>query len=102
MSPRARFRRSASEMGHGQTVVERLGRCGLLGPRSVAGHAVWVTDEDIRLLAATGTSVAHNPASNLRLGERYRAGAGAPRRGYLCRPGSPTAVSTSDNQNMFS
>ena len=90
----------ASEMGHGQTVVERLGRCGLLGPRSVAGHAVWVTDEDIRLLAATGTSVAHNPASNLRLGSGI-----APVRelldaGICVGLGSDGSL-TSDNQNMF-
>ena len=30
-------------------------------------HSVWLTDDDIGLLAASGTTVCHNPSSNLRL-----------------------------------
>lgn len=40
---------------------------GLLGPRTVIGHGVWADEEDWRLLASTGTSVSHNPASNSHL-----------------------------------
>ena len=99
-SPRARSRLSRPRWKHGQTVVARLSRCGLLGPRFVAGHAVWVTDEDIRVLAATGSSVVHNPASNLRLGSGI-----APVREFLdvglnVGLGSDGSL-TSDNQNMF-
>jgi 5-methylthioadenosine/S-adenosylhomocysteine deaminase len=31
-------------------------------------HAIWIDDEDIRLLADSGCSVAHNPVSNLKIG----------------------------------
>lgn len=37
---------------------------GLLGPRSVLAHCTAADEEDIHLLAATGTSVTTNPANN--------------------------------------
>ncbi len=40
---------------------------GLLGPNVVAAHGVWLTDEDIAILKRTGTSVSHNPESNMKL-----------------------------------
>lgn len=33
----------------------------------LAAHCVWVTDEDIELLARRGVTVLHNPVSNLKL-----------------------------------
>ena len=42
---------------------------GLLGPSTVAAHCVWLTGEDIAILAETGTHVSHNPAANSKLGE---------------------------------
>ena len=50
------------------TLAGHLLDIGVLGPRFVGAHAVWLTDEDIRLLADHGAAIAHNPASNLRLG----------------------------------
>jgi 5-methylthioadenosine/S-adenosylhomocysteine deaminase len=52
---------------HGDRPVELLDRLGVLGPRTVLAHAVHLTDAEIDRLAATGTSVAHCPASNLKL-----------------------------------
>ncbi|MHB8597913.1 MAG: amidohydrolase [Ktedonobacteraceae bacterium] len=40
---------------------------GLLGPKSVMVHMVWLTQQDIAKLAETGTSVSHNPSSNSKL-----------------------------------
>jgi cytosine/adenosine deaminase-related metal-dependent hydrolase len=40
---------------------------GLLGPKTVLVHMVWLTPEDIDKLAATRTSVSHNPSSNSKL-----------------------------------
>ncbi len=50
---------------HGLTPTARLQAHGLLGPGSIAAHAVHMTDADIDLLAASNTFVAHNPQSNL-------------------------------------
>lgn len=41
---------------------------GLLGPRSVLAHGIWLDDADRALLAATGAQIAHSPTSNLFLG----------------------------------
>lgn len=48
----------------GLTVPAYLDRLGLMTSRTVAAHCVWVTSEDIELMAARGVSVAHCPASN--------------------------------------
>ncbi|MBO0781808.1 MAG: amidohydrolase [Ktedonobacteraceae bacterium] len=40
---------------------------GLLGPKSVLVHMIWLTDADIVKLAATRTTVSHNPSSNSKL-----------------------------------
>jgi 5-methylthioadenosine/S-adenosylhomocysteine deaminase len=52
----------------GRTVVSHLAQQGALGSDFVGAHAVWLTAEDIQQLGHLGASVAHNPASNLRLG----------------------------------
>jgi 5-methylthioadenosine/S-adenosylhomocysteine deaminase len=45
-----------------------LGRAGVLGPRTLLAHCNWLVPEEIALLAETGTSVSHNPTSNMKLG----------------------------------
>lgn len=49
---------------HGQRVVERLHKHGILGPKTIAAHCVHVDEAEMDLLASTGTAVAHNPQSN--------------------------------------
>ena len=51
----------------GKTPLQHLYDLGFLGPEVVCGHSVWLTEEDIDLMRATGTNVCHNPSSNLRL-----------------------------------
>jgi cytosine/adenosine deaminase-related metal-dependent hydrolase len=51
----------------GVSAVHHLEQIGFLGPDVTLGHGTWLTDEDIEILAATGTRVCHNPSSNLRL-----------------------------------
>jgi len=48
--------------------IELLERLGFLGDDVWLAHAVHLSGEDIRRLAATGTAIAHCPTSNLRLG----------------------------------
>jgi 5-methylthioadenosine/S-adenosylhomocysteine deaminase len=52
---------------HQMTPAAWLESIGLLGPNVVAAHGVWLTDEDIAILKRTGTSVSHNPESNMKL-----------------------------------
>ena len=50
-----------------KTPLQHLHDLGFLGPEVTCGHSVWATEEDIELMAATGTNVCHNASSNLRL-----------------------------------
>jgi 5-methylthioadenosine/S-adenosylhomocysteine deaminase len=59
--------RQVAELHGGRTPVEVLAHTGLLGPRTVLAHGVHLTGPDIELVAQAGASVAHNPASNLKL-----------------------------------
>jgi len=52
----------------GKSPVQLLDEVGLLGSQTVVAHAVWVDDEDIGCLQRSGTAVAHNISSNLKLG----------------------------------
>jgi 5-methylthioadenosine/S-adenosylhomocysteine deaminase len=42
-------------------------KLGALTPLTTLGHAVWLSDDDIDLMAKSGASYAHNVSSNLRL-----------------------------------
>lgn len=52
---------------HRRTPVRVAYDHALLRPGTVAAHCVHLTEDDVRLLAETGASVAHNPTSNARL-----------------------------------
>jgi 5-methylthioadenosine/S-adenosylhomocysteine deaminase len=53
---------------YGKTPTAHLQDLGLLGPDFTVGHGVWLDADDMRRLGDHGCSVAHNPGSNLRLG----------------------------------
>lgn len=52
----------------GCSPVEYLHKIGCLNERTIAVHAVSLSDHDIELLARSGASVVHCPVSNMRLG----------------------------------
>ncbi|KAE8446344.1 hypothetical protein EG329_012093 [Mollisiaceae sp. DMI_Dod_QoI] len=52
----------------GKRPVEMAYEAGILGPDCVAAHCVHLSDNEMRLLAETGTSVSHNAGSNAKLG----------------------------------
>jgi 5-methylthioadenosine/S-adenosylhomocysteine deaminase len=85
---------------YGRTLVRYLADLGVLSDRLTLVHAIWLTKDDIALLAEHGCSVVHNPLSNLKLGSGV-----APLREYL-RAGVNVAIgtdgtSTSDTPNML-
>lgn len=53
---------------YGRTQLQEMDALGLVGPDFTAAHAIWLDDDDMRVMAAHGASVAHNPGSNMRLG----------------------------------
>jgi len=53
---------------YGKTLVEHMDAIGFLSPRVNFAHGIWLTPGDIELVRDRGVTVAHNPASNLKLG----------------------------------
>ena len=51
----------------GLTPIKHLERLGALGPNVVLVHMLHVTDEEIEILARTGTHVVHNPGTALKI-----------------------------------
>jgi 5-methylthioadenosine/S-adenosylhomocysteine deaminase len=54
---------------YGTTPVRLLEAEGLLGPRLLTIHSVWLDDEELDLLARSGTGVVHCPGANAFLGD---------------------------------
>ena len=61
------YQRAYAYRRSGVSAVRHLEQIGFLGPEITLGHGTWLADDDIEILAATGTRVCHNPSSNLRL-----------------------------------
>lgn len=51
----------------GTTPVRYLNKLGVLSPRMVVAHGVYMDDEELQILADHGVKVVHNPASNMKL-----------------------------------
>ena len=52
---------------YGKSAVEWLDELGFLSPQVTLAHGVWLSAQDIALVAQRGCAVVHNPSSNLRL-----------------------------------
>ncbi len=74
----------------GRSLVRYTADLGLLSDRVNVIHAVWVDDDDLRLIADAGAVIAHNPVSNLRLGSGI-----APFRAFR-RHGIPVALGSDE------
>ena len=74
----------------GRSLVQFTADAGLLKPHTNVIHAVWVDDSDLDTIAEAGSTVVHNPVSNLRLGSGV-----APWRALLDH-GIPVALGTDE------
>ena len=54
---------------HGATPIRYLDRLGVLGPRMIGVHCVWLDDEEVTLMGARRAALAHCPSSNMFLGD---------------------------------
>ena len=55
----------ACQREHGKSVVQRLKDAGALGPGTILGHGVFLSDEEIDTIAETQTMIVTNPESNM-------------------------------------
>ena len=84
----------------GRRPVPQAEALGFLDVPMLAAHLIWITQEDIDLLAARGASVAHNPVANMILGS------GVCPLSRLVSAGLAVGIGTdgpasNDSQNMF-
>jgi len=50
---------------HGKRIIDRLMDMGILGPKTITAHCIYVNPHEMELLKATDTMVVHNPESNM-------------------------------------
>ena len=86
---------------HGKRPAAYLDDLGVLGPRTVLAHGVWLDDAELELIAERGATVVANPAANMKLAVGglfpYPRGAGA---GVSIGLGTD-GVSSNSNLDMF-
>jgi guanine deaminase len=85
---------------YGQTQTAHLDKLGVLGPDFAVAHGVWLDNDDMARLGDHGSSVAHNPGSNMRLGSGLADARAMLERRVNLGIGTDGA-SCSDNQNMY-
>jgi guanine deaminase len=97
----ARYQAAAGAQRYGgATLLGHMDRVGLVGPRFSVAHGVWLTPEDLSLLAERGGGLSHNPGANMRLASGIAPVRAAIRAGVTVGIGTDGS-SSSDNQNMF-
>jgi 5-methylthioadenosine/S-adenosylhomocysteine deaminase len=64
-----RYEGERTRREHGATPIRYLDRLGVLGPRMVGVHCVWLDDDEIALMGARGAGLAYCPGSNMFLGD---------------------------------
>lgn len=91
----------AVKRDHGQKgVVEFLQQFAIPGKSSVFAHSVHISNDEIGILAETGTSVSHNPVSNMMLGDGVAPVVEMLRRGVNVGLGTDGAASN-HSQDLF-
>jgi cytosine/adenosine deaminase-related metal-dependent hydrolase len=77
------YQRMFAEQQTGTTALAHLDRLGLLGPKLTLGHAIWLEERDLDLIAQSGTKVCHNASSGLKLASGVTPAAELAQRGVV-------------------
>lgn len=85
---------------YGCSVVQHLHKLEMLSPDFVLAHGVWMDEGDLELIGGAGSSVAHNPGCNMRLGSGIANVWAMLDHGINVGIGTDGS-SSSDNQNMY-
>jgi guanine deaminase len=85
---------------YGRTLLAQMDALELVDERFTAAHAIWLDDDDLRLIRDRGASLAHNPGSNMRLGNGMFRLKRAIELGVNVGIGTD-GVNCSDNGNMY-
>ncbi len=84
----------------GMSTAQKMNEIGLFDARTLAAHCVWLSDEDIDLLAEKHVCVAHNPGSNMKLASGIAHVTKMRRRGITIGLGTDGAASNNNLDMM--
>ena len=95
-----REEKTAAQIRWGKSSVQHADEIGILGADCIAGHGVWVSAEEIQLIAARNAAILYNPTANMILASGV-----CPLREYVAR-GVSLAIGTdgmasNDSHNMI-
>jgi 5-methylthioadenosine/S-adenosylhomocysteine deaminase len=85
---------------YGRSITAHLATLGLIDASFSGAHGVWLDANDIALLGERGAAIAHNPGSNLRLGNGIADTRAMLNNGVTVGVGTDGGASA-DGQNMF-
>ncbi len=85
---------------YGKKPVHHLRDLDLLDEKTIAAHCIWVTEDELDVLAASGVKVAHDPESNMKLGAGVAPVPAMLRRGIDVGLGTDGAASN-NNLDLF-
>ena len=85
---------------HSMTPAAYFRACGTFLSPTAAAHSVWVTEEDMDIMAACGVTAMHNPTSNMKLGSGFAPIETMRKKGINVSLGTDGAASN-NNLNMF-
>jgi len=83
-----------------KTICAHLAEIGFLSSRVSTAHSIWLEEREMDLLASSGASAVHNPASNLKLGSGIAPVAKLKARGVNVALGTDGG-DTSDSYSIF-
>jgi 5-methylthioadenosine/S-adenosylhomocysteine deaminase len=86
---------------HGKRPAAYLDELGLLGPRTLLAHGVWLDDAELELLAERETTVVANPAANMKLAVGGLLPYPAAQRAGVALALGTDGVSSNSNLDMF-
>ena len=86
---------------HGKSPVAWLDEIGFLSPRLSIAHGVWLSPEDLKVLAARKVSLSHNPESNMKLGSGIAPVAAARKAGVVVGLGTDGVAGSNNDLDML-
>jgi 5-methylthioadenosine/S-adenosylhomocysteine deaminase len=85
-----------SVAAHQASPTQYLETLGFWGPRTIAAHGVWLSPDDVAILAKHQVSISHNPESNMKLASGAAKVVAMQRAGVVVALGTDGAASNND------
>jgi 5-methylthioadenosine/S-adenosylhomocysteine deaminase len=95
-----REEKTAAQIRWGKSTVEYAAEIGILEADCIAGHGVWVSSEEIELIAAKKAAILYNPTANMILGSGVCPLSEYTARGVLMGIGTD-GMASNDSHNMI-